>query len=121
MRLQTRLSVIAVTAVSIAALFGQEFRATIAGRVLDASGAAVVGANVQVRNVDTNEVSAVKTESTGDYSVPFLRPGNYALTVEAAGFKKYVQTGITLEVAQKAGLNVTLQCRWGMLWRGGRH
>ena len=90
-------------------LLSQEFRATISGRVQDPSGAAVPGAKVTVVNTDTNIKSEMKTETDGAYVVPFLPPGNYSLTVEAAGFKKYIQTGIILEVAQKAGLDVVLQ------------
>src|SRR5450759_3645016 len=75
-------------------LASQEFRATISGRVQDISGAVVPGAAVIVVNVDTNIKNEVRSDADGTYVVPFLRPGNYSLTVEVAGFKKYVKTGI---------------------------
>jgi hypothetical protein len=90
-------------------LLSQEFRATISGRVQDPSSAAVPGVTVTVVNVDTNIKTETKTLADGTYVIPFLRPGNYSLSVEAPGFKKYVQTGIILEVAQKAGFDVPLQ------------
>ena len=90
-------------------MVGQEFRATITGHVLDQSGAAVPGIAVQVKSVDTNQVSTATTDSQGNYYVPFLRPGGYSITVEAPGFKKFVRDGVTLNVAQTAGINITLE------------
>src|SRR6516225_1828865 len=86
----------------------QEFRATLTGRVADPSGAAITNAPVQARNIETNEVSASLTDSQGTYSIPFLRPGNYTLSVEASGFKKSVREGLILSVGQTLGINVTL-------------
>jgi len=90
-------------------LLSQEFRATISGRVQDPSGAAVPAASITVLNTDTNIKNEVKSDTEGTYVVPFLRPGNYSLSVEVAGFKKYVKTGIILEVAQKAGFDVLME------------
>jgi hypothetical protein len=90
-------------------LLSQEFRATISGHVLDPSGAGVPGAAVSVSNVDTNIKTDATTGADGTYTVPYLRPGNYTLTVDASGFKKYVQSGIILEVAQKAGIDIALE------------
>ena len=92
----------------VSTLSAQEFRATISGRILDASGAAVP-ATVTVINTETNIENIVKAESTGDFTVPFLTPGRYTLAAEAPGFKKYLQRGITLEVSQKAALTIRLE------------
>jgi hypothetical protein len=88
---------------------GQEFRATVTGHVIDQSGAAVPSITVQVKNVDTNQVATSVTDNQGNYTVPFLRPGNYAITVEAAGFKKFTREGLTLNVNQTVGINITLE------------
>ncbi len=85
----------------------QEFRATVNGRVVDATKAAVPGANVSVQNADTNETAAVVTNAEGNYAIPFLRPGPYTLTVELTGFKKYTRR-LRLEVSQTATINVEL-------------
>lgn len=87
----------------------QEFRATVTGHVVDGSGASVPGIAVQVRNIDTNTVATGTTDASGSYTVPFLRPGNYMLTVEASGFKKYVRDGVTLNVGQTAGIEIALE------------
>ena len=67
--------------VSLAA-FAQDPRGTIGGRVVDRSGAVVVGAKVQIRNVQTGVTSVVRTNDTGAFLAPFLLPGNYNLTAE---------------------------------------
>ena len=81
----------------------QEFRATISGRVLDASGSAVPNAKVQSTSVATGESSTATSDSSGNYTIPFLRPGQYKITVTAAGFKTYNRENITLQVGQIVG------------------
>ena len=90
-----------------AVMVGQEFRATVNGRVTDPSRATVAGASVTAQNVDTNETATVVTAADGNYTIPFLRPGPYTLTVELAGFKKYSRR-LRLEVSQTATVNVEL-------------
>ncbi|HWQ55449.1 MAG TPA: TonB-dependent receptor [Bryobacteraceae bacterium] len=92
-----------------AALFGQEFRATIVGRVSDTSGAVIAGARVTATNVDTNTNINATTTATGDYVVPGLQPGRYQLRVQNPGFKAYVRDGITLQVQDRPAIDVTLE------------
>src|SRR5689334_7962620 len=80
----------------------QEFRATVQGKVVDSSQAALPGATVTVQNTETNEVATATTNQDGQYTIPFLRPGLYALTVEMSGFQKYSRTNMRLEVGQTA-------------------
>jgi hypothetical protein len=89
-------------------LNAQTFTATLNGRVVDTSGGTVAGAKVTIRNVATNQEKTVTTGTDGNFVLPLLPPGEYALTVEAAGFKRDVRTGITLQVGQQAGLEVNL-------------
>lgn len=60
----------------------QEFRATIQGRVTDTQDAAVPGATVTVKNEGTGESLFVTTNARGHCTVPYLKPGRYAVTVE---------------------------------------
>lgn len=71
-------------------------RGTISGTVIDATGAVIPGASIQVREVNTNV--SIKTESngTGYFEAPQLLPGTYEITVSHAGFSSYVQKGIVL-------------------------
>src|SRR5262249_5025679 len=79
------------------------------GTVLDTSGRAVVGASVGLRDLGTNRSYSAVSNTSGFYVVPNLPPGQYELTVQNAGFAKYVQTGIGLTVGQTATVDVTLK------------
>ena len=88
---------------------GQEFRGTILGRILDPSGAAVVGANVEVMNVDTNTVVRSRSNETGNYQIPFLMPGDYTVRVEIAGFKRMERQGIRVSTSEPVTVDFTLE------------
>jgi len=72
----------------------QTFRGTILGTVTDSGGLAIAGATVTVKNLDTGLVRTVSTGEEGSYAAPELPIGNYSVTVEKAGFKSGVVTGI---------------------------
>jgi hypothetical protein len=87
---------------------GQENRATLTGRVTDPAGAVVPKARIAVIQTDTGAQTNVLSNSAGDYTVPFLEPGPYSVSVTAAGFEKFVHTGITLQVEQTVTENIKL-------------
>jgi Carboxypeptidase regulatory-like domain len=87
----------------------QEFRATLAGRITDPGGAAIAGAKVTVKNLNTNEEINVITNDEGYYTVPFLVPSNYSVTVEATGFKRSVNERLELNVNDRRTLDLTLE------------
>ncbi len=89
-------------------LSAQEFRATVTGQVTDKSGAVMPGVAVLITNVDTAEVTRAVTTAQGDYTLPFLLPGKYRLTVAAAGFKGYVRDGIVLNVGDTLGVDIQM-------------
>ena len=86
----------------------QEFRATVRGQILDSSKGALPGATVTLTNTATNEAATAVTNADGSYSVPFLRPGSYTMTVELQGFQKYTRAGMVLQVNETATINVEL-------------
>src|SRR6516225_7536574 len=90
-------------------LVAQEFRATATGRVTDPSGASVPNAVVQARNLSTNEVATATTDALGNFTIPFLKPATYNISVEAAGFKKTTQENLLLNVGQTATVNLMLE------------
>jgi hypothetical protein len=103
-----------VLQVALVALLGttasaQEFRSTLSGRVTDPSGAAIPNAKVIATSAETNAKSEITTGSEGEFSLPFLAPGGYTLSVEAQGFKKYVQSGITLGTNVRVAQDVVMQ------------
>jgi hypothetical protein len=87
----------------------QEFRGTILGRITDPSGAAIPGATVTVTNEKTNVSASTVSGADGAYNVPFLIPGPYRVEVEVPGFRKFIQSGITVAINQRAAVNVVLQ------------
>ncbi|HLI82364.1 MAG TPA: TonB-dependent receptor [Bryobacteraceae bacterium] len=89
--------------------FGQAGTGTITGTVTDPAGAVVAGAPVEVRNTDTNIPYPTETTATGVYTATRLPPGPYSVTVTAAGFKKLVRSGITVDAGQTVPLNLTLE------------
>src|SRR5580765_770410 len=87
----------------------QTFRGTILGTVTDSSGAAIAGAAVAVKNVNTGLSRTVSTSEDGSYSVPELPIGTYSVTVEKAGFKQGVVTGLQVTVSSEVRADVALQ------------
>ncbi len=87
----------------------QESRGTILGVVSDSSGARVPGVMVTITNVGTNVPSTSLSNEQGYYEVPFLLPGKYKVEAELAGFKKFIQDGITLQVNDRPTINITLE------------
>lgn len=90
-------------------MLAQEFRATITGRVLDPSGAAVPNVAVRAVNSATNETSSATSDTSGAYTIPFLRPGVYKITATAQGFKNVNRENVTLQVGQIAGIDINLE------------
>ena len=92
----------------------QEFRATITGNVSDSTGAVMPLVNIQVKNLNTNEAAVAVTNAQGVYSMPFLRPGTYQMSAEAAGFKKYMRDNLVLNVGDTP-LDIQAGTRSGVL------
>src|SRR5437763_12588246 len=72
--------------------------AALLGTVTDPQQAAVPDATVTLTNLDTGIALTTRTETTGDYEFPFVKPGRYSLKAEQKGFQTFVQNDITLAV-----------------------
>jgi hypothetical protein len=79
--------------------FAQSDRGNITGTVSDPAGAVVASAAIEARNVNTGAAYQAASTSTGNYTIAQLPVGNYELSVTVAGFKKFVRTGLVVEVA----------------------
>ena len=90
-------------------LFGQVTGGTLTGTVSDPGGSVVPEAVVVATNLGTNSESRTKTTSAGLYVLPNLPAGIYTLSVEIAGFQKYVRTPIEVSQGRTIGVDVTLQ------------
>ena len=103
------LLLVALFLLAIVSLPAQETSAGITGRVTDPSGSAVVGASVKAKDLDRGTDWPTQTNDDGIYAFPRVPNGRYSLTVEAKGFKTYVNPELTLEVNQRARVDVALQ------------
>ena len=81
---------------------------TIQGTVVDANGAAVPGANVEIKNLDTNQVRNQTTDDEGRFVAPLLQPGNYSVTISKQGFSTGILERTQLTVGQALNLPVSL-------------
>jgi hypothetical protein len=82
---------------------------TILGTITDNSGAVVSNAAVTVTNINTGVHNQTRTGSSGDFTVPYLTPGTYQVTVEAPGFERSTVQNIHLVVAQQARADLILK------------
>lgn len=93
----------------LAALWAQDYRASLLGRITDASTAAVPSASVTVTNEATRLVYRTTSNDEGYYLVPLLEPGTYSVEVEAPGFKKSRKEGLAIQTGAKITLNIELE------------
>ena len=81
----------------------------IQGTVLDANGAAVAGAEVEVKNADTNFVRTATTDDEGRFVALQLPPGRYTVTVTKTGFATLVVEKADLTVGQAMNLPLSMK------------
>jgi len=91
-----------------ASAFGQG-TATLKGRITDPSGAVVPGATITATETKTSFARSSTTSEDGYFSIPLLRPAEYKVSIEAAGFKRYEQAGVQLVADQTATLNAVVE------------
>ncbi len=91
------------------ALWAQDYRARLTGRVLDTSGSTVANATVEITAAATGEVAKTVSNSEGVYAFSFLAPGTYTLKASATGFKALVRENVLLQSAQVAGIDLQLE------------
>src|SRR6201993_4180150 len=80
----------------------------IAGTVSDPSGALVPRAAVVVNSQATQEERDLTTDAEGNFSVPFLTPGNYDLTVRAPGFEPLALKSEQVQITEVSRLKIQL-------------
>ncbi len=94
---------------AVAAAWSQDTRGKIQGRVTDASDAVVVGAGVTLLNNNTGVSAKTQTGPNGQYLFDFIIPGTYTVTVENAGFNKFIQKNITVQARADVTIDARLQ------------
>ncbi|MFB3828816.1 MAG: carboxypeptidase regulatory-like domain-containing protein [Bryobacteraceae bacterium] len=92
-----------------AALSAQVSTQSIFGTLTDASGAVIPNVTVTATNVETNFSRDARTDSAGQYSIRFLPTGSYRVEVNPPGFKRWVQTGVVLDINRNARVDPVLE------------
>jgi hypothetical protein len=91
------------------ALYGQGDRGNITGTITDTTGAVIANAMVQAKQTETGATFPATSGSTGDYSLTQLPAGPYQISVTVPGFKTFVRSGITVQVAQTIRVDIPLE------------
>jgi hypothetical protein len=94
---------------SVGVTFAQDSRGQIVGRVTDASGAAVPGAEVKVTNTATNVTLTTTSNEEGNYESLYLQPGMYVVRVTATGFKTYARENLEVRVSDRLSVDIALE------------
>jgi hypothetical protein len=91
-------------------LSAQDVSGTIAGSILDPSGAAIPGAGITITNTERGQVvRTIKADAGGSYFAPLIPVGVYSIKVEAPGFKSEERQRIVLNVNDDLKINISLQ------------
>src|SRR5271165_165911 len=96
-----------------ALLSAQTATTSLRGTVSDSKGAVVAGAAVTLTNPATGFARSAKTDNQGIYQFLEIPPAKYDLAVDAPGFATTKQSGLELQVATPATLNVNMQVAGG--------
>lgn len=94
---------------SVGLILAQSTTASISGAIQDEKQSVIPGATVTILNVDTGLSRTAVTDGEGRFRIVNLPVGSYQVTIEAANFAKFVQTGIVLVVNQNAVVEATLK------------
>jgi hypothetical protein len=103
------LAIMIFGAVGTQRTLAQSESASVFGRVTDQSNAVVPDAEVELRNADTSVSQTTKTNGDGFYVFPYVKPGNYIMSVRKQSFRTVSVTGITLNVQDNLSRNFVLQ------------
>jgi hypothetical protein len=93
---------------SVASIHAQQTTGSIVGTVKDQTGAVVNAATVRATNVETGFSRSAPTNGYGEYRIDYLPVGGYTVELDAAGFKRFVQQNIVLNVDQTLTVEISL-------------
>jgi hypothetical protein len=112
MRLQNRIRFIVACQIGfilIASLVAQEITGNISGTVTDPSGSVIPSANVTATNTGTGVARTTQSTSAGVFFLNNLPVGNYKLSIESTGFKRYEASNIRLDVNDRLNFSIKME------------
>src|SRR5258708_25063628 len=84
-------------------------KAELTGEVRDQNGAIVSQSQVTITEITTAQTFSTSAVESGNYTITGIKPGTYKITVEAAGFKRFVREGVRLATGERVRLDVVLE------------
>lgn len=96
-------------ALSVLAVLGQDYRGKIQGIVTDSTDAAVAGAKVTARNINTGISTTRESGTNGSYLFDNVEPGTYTVSAELAGFSRQQQENILVQTRADVSVNFSLK------------
>ncbi len=102
-------AVLALSCVGSVSVYAQTSYGTVAGSVTDSTAAAIPGATVTLKSLDTGETHIAKTTSSGGYFVESVGTGHYNVSAEAPGFSKTVVANVLVQPSVTTSVNEVLK------------
>lgn len=103
------LLVLALSLSAATTSFAQGTTSRVTGAVTDNTGAAVAGATVTLTNEGTSSSVTTQSSESGAYTFDLIQPGNYTITVEKQGFKRFISKQNAALVNQPTTVNASLE------------
>ncbi|HEV3150664.1 MAG TPA: carboxypeptidase-like regulatory domain-containing protein, partial [Acidobacteriaceae bacterium] len=98
---------------SAAPLQAQVVGGSISGTITDASGAAIPGATVVIRNQETGSQRQLTSNGEGLFSAPSVSIGSYSVIASKGAFAPQQRDGIVVTVGQSVRVNLALSASGG--------
>jgi len=76
---------------------------------MDPQESVIPNVKVELTEISTGSKRSTVSGADGLYSLPYLAPGLYRVTVEATGFKRYVNEGVQVSTNERIALDVRLE------------
>lgn len=89
--------------------YAQDTRGMIFGRVLDPQSSPVAAANLVITNINTGVSTARTANAVGYYEANLLVAGTYQVTAEVQGFKRFVRSGIELQLGERLQIDIPME------------
>jgi iron complex outermembrane receptor protein len=84
---------------------------SIRGTIVDASGAAVPGAQITLTESSTHAAVRATTDANGEFQITNVAPGTYSLLVNQTDFDMYRQSNIQIQPGQTVSLSIKMSLR----------
>jgi hypothetical protein len=98
-----------IAGVAAVACYAQGDRGLLTGLVRDPSGAAIAGVAIRAVHLTTNVAASTETNAEGNYTLPYLLPGDYLVTANRSGFKQFERSGVRVAVNDRLTLNIQME------------